>query len=948
MGGPFAIPEAVAALQLGAIPTISNETLVSILPEAYRTKAIGMLQRLEEKGANVKQKRDFVETLKIATDHLKEQKRIDIVVDFLDAVSKRENFTPQMLGPIKVACEMEKENIDYVLPMVYFAIKNPNVKPEEVTEEFTKNIVKLFRFMNEGIHPVDGQFSINSYHVLSGLMRNQNFDPRNVDMQFMKSFRKMCVFFLIKARGDAEKVDLEQLKKTQTEISYALHKLFSNPHYQMNMLWTVADMSNKTKFPEHFVKSIDSFNEILDNPIGTRLVELAKLAINKVEGFYLDLTLSALNRLFQNPNIDERLLDSVEAIIKNQERPDFCLNLINSILEKKDDKAIDNINWIVSNAGQDILFPLRVFLAATENPNISIDQNFLRNAVESGKRIRSAQMGDTYLNDMAIDCFVSLVKNKNFSSSDLTPEITRRISEIILLAKSKLQLQTPLEEGGNVVLFDRVVPALFSNPNLRKDMVTNNIADRLSDALNYIDAHAHSRVSTSQHLAASLSNPNFDISIFCSSTGKEALEFVGRVVKIQNSDSSKLIGSDGRWSRQGESMIIELSRSKSIDPMKLITIENYRNLAYFFDVIKPEDSGESSEFIEFQINDALKSFLKNERLTLDVIDPKIAQRIRSMVLSVAKKAGKDKKKALADLNIILNSKDFNPINLGSLELLVKESNKDDISELLKSTSGMLSVGIDEMKLAFNNIAFNYENTKKWMAEKGIKEQDIRRVINFSYALQVIGEKKTYDLYKRSNVEYFGRYTKPVLEEAHKCLDPGYRKGEPVLFAAFAKSDWNGAFYRSGEKSLSGLLKYYRISLVETGNEKEFYDFVRSTGETYGKIELSVVGGHGTESSVELGGKDEEESSLDLLDRTDLQNLKSYFVEKPTFVFNSCSTGKRTDGIAALFSDVFNAAFFAPVYPSAGFRYTLDGDGKLLNVEYTVVSATEISLGKKKK
>src|SRR3989338_1542739 len=231
---------------------------------------------------------------------------------------------------------------------------------------------------------------------------------------------------------------------------------------------------------------------------------------------------------------------------------------------------------------------------------------------------------------------------------------------------------------------------------------------------------------------------------------------------------------------------------------------------------------------------------------------------------------------------------------------------------------------------------NFEETRKLMKELKIATPTGDEVINFTYGIMKLGKKKVTELYKNFGIGYFIRYSDKLLDEMYNRIEDKQTSEKPVLLVAHNKDDKNGAFYHDSEK-LETLTKYYRIVVVEVSTEDAFYDSVAGVARDYGQIDTMIIGGHGAIDSILLDGRHGEKGNLDLTDKQELSKLRKYFVDDPTMILESCFTGAKGDSMGEMMSDVWNAHLFAPEIEAAVKRYILQEDGKILSVEYTVMS-----------
>lgn len=210
--------------------------------------------------------------------------------------------------------------------------------------------------------------------------------------------------------------------------------------------------------------------------------------------------------------------------------------------------------------------------------------------------------------------------------------------------------------------------------------------------------------------------------------------------------------------------------------------------------------------------------------------------------------------------------------------------------------------------------------------------DFEISINLGFAINAVGEEKTKKLHEEYGIIYFGRYDKKLLEETYNAIDPEYKKEMPVLLAVYTKEDWNGAFYNDRDKH-EDLEKAYKMIIYETDTDYGFRNAISNTFKRHGDIDVLVVGGHGHPNKIALGSGNKETNILDLSDKDELAYLRYMFTANPKIILQSCSTGKKVDGIGAVLSDVFDATLWAPVDPAGMQRIVLDGNSLLEDIQY---------------
>ncbi|MEK6982308.1 MAG: hypothetical protein AABX38_05230 [Candidatus Micrarchaeota archaeon] len=215
------------------------------------------------------------------------------------------------------------------------------------------------------------------------------------------------------------------------------------------------------------------------------------------------------------------------------------------------------------------------------------------------------------------------------------------------------------------------------------------------------------------------------------------------------------------------------------------------------------------------------------------------------------------------------------------------------------------------------------------------KRDWETIVNFAYAVSILGEQKTQELHNKNGIVYFARYSPKMLEETYANLDPKRKTDKPILVVAYNKNDWNGAFYEGVNTNMQDLTKHYKLIIYEVNGEQRFYEKLLYTRINYGKINTLIIGGHGEPGMIQMGDPTPEQS-IDLGDSVNLSMVYDVFDRKdtrPKVILVSCSTGKNEGAIGGLLSKVWGADLEAPKIPTNIKRFDLAADGKIEKVVY---------------
>ncbi len=168
------------------------------------------------------------------------------------------------------------------------------------------------------------------------------------------------------------------------------------------------------------------------------------------------------------------------------------------------------------------------------------------------------------------------------------------------------------------------------------------------------------------------------------------------------------------------------------------------------------------------------------------------------------------------------------------------------------------------------------------------------------------------LNKEYGIYNFFRYPKEIL------LDQYANRERDIAYGVIIKprNDYNEAFYNNYLSSLKSQLgENFGLRIFECGSEKELGKDLVKLNRKFGaghKISFLILGGHGSPDRIRFG-EDTDEGSLDIEDLVEPKSngARRFFVDKPTIILESCSTG-ADGGISENIFDVLGAkVVFAP-------------------------------------
>ena len=150
------------------------------------------------------------------------------------------------------------------------------------------------------------------------------------------------------------------------------------------------------------------------------------------------------------------------------------------------------------------------------------------------------------------------------------------------------------------------------------------------------------------------------------------------------------------------------------------------------------------------------------------------------------------------------------------------------------------------------------------------------------------------------ISWFARYPEELLIEQY---DKRGIKDLPYGIIIYPQADYNQAFYsefsnRNIFERLGDQLKgKYEIKIFEAKNSLELVHALNKSRKEYGKISFAIIGGHGSKDSIVLGNSVfNPERKQGVLDQAHVANkgassLQLAFIENPTIILVSCSTGE---------------------------------------------------------
>ena len=294
----------------------------------------------------------------------------------------------------------------------------------------------------------------------------------------------------------------------------------------------------------------------------------------------------------------------------------------------------------------------------------------------------------------------------------------------------------------------------------------------------------------------------------------------------------------------------------------------------------------------------------------------------------------------------------------AIQIIMRHFRGEDI-EMKKLIADKILAGIEDKdianrvtKIIVNGYNINPEETvRNWSTStmKGFETlvagKNLKQIIDLESRIPGICSV----LYSEFGITDFARYPRDLLITQYEDRDR--KDNSPYGVVVLPKADWNEAYYNKVNvlKGLHSRLKgRFGIRAFETENVLELVGILNQSRKKWGKISFAIIGGHGTPESIRFGALDNARS---LLKKEDVEKpgasaIKIAFVENPTIILSSCSTGEL-GGIGQEISKIGAKVIAPPVptYPESIDPIFLDNGNIDFNVVYSETSSSAYNMGK---
>lgn len=196
--------------------------------------------------------------------------------------------------------------------------------------------------------------------------------------------------------------------------------------------------------------------------------------------------------------------------------------------------------------------------------------------------------------------------------------------------------------------------------------------------------------------------------------------------------------------------------------------------------------------------------------------------------------------------------------------------------------------------------------------EGTQVVSIQKNLETMHALEKRLPGSVRRLHEEYGIRSFGRYPIDVLIRQLEEHDSGE---QPYGIILFPRDDHNGAFYHNQEmvQPLLGELNgKYQLKVVECKDKLEMGRRLVYLHQRFGRASFALLGGHGEKDKIIFGDNRTRETTLHREDfeYSSVRGVKKFFVDHPTIILNSCSTGQE-GGVGQELSTAFDAQVIAP-------------------------------------
>lgn len=142
-----------------------------------------------------------------------------------------------------------------------------------------------------------------------------------------------------------------------------------------------------------------------------------------------------------------------------------------------------------------------------------------------------------------------------------------------------------------------------------------------------------------------------------------------------------------------------------------------------------------------------------------------------------------------------------------------------------------------------------------------------------------------------------RYPYIIIRELlREKADPDYKKHASVALIVFNQSDWNAAFATAERSYWRSIVDAgFKVELFEAKTDVELSRRVAEVGQGKGKINFMLLGGHGGQTSLGLGGQGSS-GTLDTMDGLMIAAWKPHLADQVQIGLDACLNGLTSKGV----------------------------------------------------
>src|SRR5258708_3510392 len=206
----------------------------------------------------------------------------------------------------------------------------------------------------------------------------------------------------------------------------------------------------------------------------------------------------------------------------------------------------------------------------------------------------------------------------------------------------------------------------------------------------------------------------------------------------------------------------------------------------------------------------------------------------------------------------------------------------------------------------------------WLQSTRERRLTIARNLSELFKLEEESPTAAAYLAKEFGVLDFARYPRELLKDQ---FDQRNDKSKPYGIVIFPRADHNGAFYHDTHvfgNVVKQLGDRYYLRVAEAETKIDVVRRLSTFKKNYGPATFAFIGGHGEPDLIQFGSLGGEGRyglrSEDLIGRGS-ERSRQFFVDNPTIILVSCSTGTKK-GIGQKLSERLAATIIAPETPTS--------------------------------